>query len=238
MILPNNSLTHIIFRCHNRQFLLKDKAVKEYLLVLWARYKRRYGVEIHEFIIMDNHCHLLVRAKSTEALGHFMRTANSLLARYVNRILDRDSQVIRERYRSPLITIESYAFRTMQYIWLNRFKVNGKSPLLDLYCSIAWRNNPGLARRIACDDEELRLLEGLIDTDTELYPENSRKFVLDLLNEAISRLGDLTPEIFGHSHTIGDGATVRFRSGLLKAFRLEKNPWPGHVSSFAINPAR
>ena len=234
MILPDDSRTHIIFRCHNRQFLMKDESVKKYLLYLWARYKKRYGIRIHEFIIMDNHCHMLVRARSTEALGHFMRTVNSLIARYINRISDRDSQAIRERYRSPLITGEKYALRTMQYIWLNRFRVCGRNPLLDPWCSIAWRNNPDLITRFSNDEEGRLLLENLLDSDDLLYKGNVRRFVLNLLNDALSRPGNLSPEVFNHSHTIGDADAIGFRAALLRAFRLEKNPWPGHVAALAV----
>ena len=69
--------------------------------------------------------------------------------------------------------------------------------------------------------------------DTGLYDSNIRRFVLNLLNDALARAGELVTAVFGHSHTIGDKPAVEFRSVLLKAFRLEKNPWPGNVSAFA-----
>ena len=234
MILPNGSLSHVTFRCHNRQFLFTDAMVKNFILHLWSRYKTRYGIKIFEFIIMDNHCHMLIRAPSTEALGHFMRTVNSQIARFVNCTMDRDSQVIRERYKSPLISSPQYALKTMQYIWLNRYKVNGNSPLQDPYCSASWRNNPGLVGRLADNREEKRRLLALLDTDTSLYDGNVRRFVLNLLNQAFSGIGELVTAVFGHGHTIGDKDAVEFRTGLLKAFRHEKNPWPGAVSAFAV----
>ena len=144
-ILPNNSYSHVFFRCHNRNFFLKERHVKDYLLALWAKYKSRYSVQIFEFIIMDNHAHLLVKAKSTENLSHFMRTVNSLLARYINKTFGRDSQAIRERFKSPLICSSHYARNVMQYIWLNRRKIASSSnPLKDPYCSASWRVQPGI----------------------------------------------------------------------------------------------
>ena len=82
----------------------KDEAVKTFLLFLWAKYKNQYGVKIFDFIIMDNHAHLLIKAESVEGLGHFMRNVNSQLARFINKVYNRDSQAIRERYKSPVIT--------------------------------------------------------------------------------------------------------------------------------------
>ena len=79
-IIPNKSLAHVFFRCHNRQFFLKPSHIKEYLILLLAKYKKKYGIKIYEAIIMDNHTHLLVESPNAEALGNFMRTVNSLLA--------------------------------------------------------------------------------------------------------------------------------------------------------------
>ena len=227
-------MTHIIFRCHNRQLLFKENEVKDYILLLWAKYKRRYGLKIFEFIIMDNHCHLLARARSAEALGHFMRNVNSQIARYVNKRNHRDSQVIRERYRSPLISSHDYALKTMQYIWLNRHKVNQSNPLFDPWCSVSWRHNPAIIGRIARSEKERHLLRTLLDYDDVIYEKNVRRFVLNLLNDALVRIREFVQGVYTHSHTIGDKASVEFRATILKAFRIEKNPWPGHISAFAV----
>ncbi len=82
------------------------------------KYKKKYKIKIFEFILIDNHNHLLVKAALTEALGHFMRTVNSLLARHINKSFNRDSQAARERFKSPLISNMTYAHKTMQYICL------------------------------------------------------------------------------------------------------------------------
>ena len=37
-----------------------------------------------------------------------MRTVNSQLARFINKFFDRDSQAIRERFKSPEITSDDY----------------------------------------------------------------------------------------------------------------------------------
>lgn len=226
-ILPNNSYSHVFFRCHNRQFLLKDDHVKDYLLLQWSKYKKRYQIEIYEFIIMDNHAHLLVRAKSTEALGHFMRTVNSLLARYINRSLARDSQAIRERYKSPLVTSMRYCHKLMQYIWLNRHKTNPQhNPMRDRYCSASWRTNPAILNSFQMKNEDIEIIRSLLDMDEHIYPEKIGRFVRDLLNAA---LGNASSGIFKdmiHGHTIGDTNAVSFRSELLNSFRRQKNPRP------------
>ena len=162
-IIPNKSLAHVFFRCHDRKFFLKPSHIKEYLVLLLAKYKKKYGIKIYEAIIMDKHTHLLVESPNAEALGNFMRTVNSLLARYINHSFKRDSQAIRERYKSPLITSEKYFKQVMVYVWLNRFKVDKSDPTQDPYCSAAWRCHPQLLLNMAEDAKEKRLLEGLLD---------------------------------------------------------------------------
>ncbi|MBP6218389.1 MAG: transposase [Oligoflexales bacterium] len=110
-------------------------------MLLWAKYKNRYSIKIFDFIIMDNHIHMLVQTTRAEHLGHFMRTVNSQLARHINKFFDRDSQAIREIYKSPMITNVRYVQNVQQYIWLNRYKVNKTRPDQDPFCSVSWRRN-------------------------------------------------------------------------------------------------
>ena len=42
-IIPNKSQAHVFFRCYNRQFFLKPSHIKEYLVLLLARYKKKIG---------------------------------------------------------------------------------------------------------------------------------------------------------------------------------------------------
>ncbi len=214
------------FRCHNRQMFFKNNIVKKFLLFLWAKYKKKYKIKILEFIIMDNHAHLLVYFESVENLGHFMRTVNSQLATFINRIEKRDSQAIRERYKSPLITNERYFLQTMQYIWLNRYQVDGKDPATDPYCSVSWRLGLPVIRYITEVEEKQKLLSELLDDYPDFASTKSdlRKFIRDLLNEALSKVEIYINTLFENGHTIGDEMDVIFRREYLSAFQREYVP--------------
>lgn len=176
---------------------------------------------------MDNHAHLLIKIPNQLSLSNFMRTVNSLLARFINKHFKRDSQAIRERFKSPIVSTESYFLKLMPYIWLNRFKVDGSKPQTDLYCSACWRLNTGCYSKIALNQEEEKLFEQLLDSyeTANINPGKSvRRFILNLLNAAISKISTLNKEIFENSHTIGDREAVSFRSELLSAFRREAVP--------------
>ena len=227
-ILKNHSYAHVFFRCHNKQFFLANEQVKNHLIFLWSKYKKRYKVKIYEFIIMDNHAHLLVCAESVEYLGHFMRTVNSQLARFINKLEKRDSQAIRERYKSPLITNESYLKKTMQYIWLNRFQVNKKNPSTDPYCSVSWRLDASVQKLVCYDEKSEALIANLLDPYPQflMKPSLFRRFIRDLLNNGLSLAAQFLDAVFENSHTIGDETEVIFRGELLSAFQREYVPLP------------
>ena len=116
ILIANNALVHVTFRCHNRQFFLEPSLIKERLLLLLATYKDRYRIKIFDFSIMDNHVHLFLTAATAECLGDFMRTVNSQLARHINSQFKRDSQAIRDRYKSPQVSTFAYAYKLIQYM--------------------------------------------------------------------------------------------------------------------------
>ncbi len=209
--------------------LLAPKEIKVALLLLWAKYKNKYGIKIFDFIIMDNHIHMLVHAKSSEHLGHFMRTVNSQLARHINIFFGRDSQAIRERYKSPMITNVRYVQNVQQYIWLNRYKVNKTLPDQDPFCSVSWRLDLfEILKHFDRSEKEDRLLWNLLNSYKQIpgYEEvQEKKYVRDLLNASFSKLLEFTREIFENCHTVGDKIDISFRSNLLSAFRRAYIPW-------------
>lgn len=227
LIIADRSYAHVFFRCHNKSHLFKPKEIKLLMLTLWAKYKDKYRIKIFDFIIMDNHAHLIVQAESAEHLGHFMRTVNSQLALAINAYFDRDSQAIRERYKSPVITNSRYLVKVIEYVWFNRYKVSRLRPDRDMFCSASWRLNPKMINLITDKSEARKLLSGLLDSYRHLpiAVGSVRKFVRKVILEALSSMSPLSPAVYENSHTIGDQLDVGFRAELLSAFRRESVPW-------------
>ena len=229
-IIDSACYTHVIFRCHNREFLFEPETIKIKLLNLWAKYSERYAIRIVEFVIMDNHAHMLVDTRNAECLGRFMRTVNSQIARYVNNHFERDSQVIRERYKSPVITNDQYFIKTQQYIWLNRFRVDGQRPEYDKFCSASWRLHPSLYKRFGSTEAELQKLGTMLKSYRHIPKPPTipiSRYIQDLINAAIGKTASLTSSTFENSHTIGDDLDISFRAELLNAFRRQHLPTAG-----------
>lgn len=231
-ILPfANSMTHVFFRCHNRQMFFKPKEIKERLLILMATYKERYQIRVVDFIVMDNHAHFVFKIRSAELLGHFMRTVNSQLARAINLYFDRDSQALRERYKSPMIDGQKYLYGTIQYVWMNRYRINKKAnPQFDPYCSASWRLRSRYKIIIepkSKADKINNLLACLLDSYEELgicKKDETKELVRQLLCQGVAKISSLTAKIYANLHTIGDALTVSYRAELISAFRRSTGP--------------
>jgi putative transposase len=76
-------------RCSERRFFLKpSRLTNEIFLYVLAIAARRYGVLVHAFCVLSNHCHLVI----TDVEGRvpaFMQYLDSLVARAVNASLGR-----------------------------------------------------------------------------------------------------------------------------------------------------
>lgn len=227
IIVPEKSVCHVFFRTHNRSNFLEPKEIKKYLLVSWAKQKKKHHVRIFEFCIMDNHVHLAVGVKNAHELANFMRTTNSALARKINKYFERDSQAIRERYKSPVVTSVTYARKLLPYIWLNRYKVNkNANPQYDQFNSYSWRQDLKIIDTLGFDNETKDLLNDLLDHDERIHGIESKikDFCKGTLSQAAQRLNSLDKTIFENTHTIGDAQAVAFRKELVAAFRNHHPP--------------
>jgi putative transposase len=76
-------------RCSERRFFLKpSRLTNEIVLYVLALAARRYGILVHAFCVLSNHCHLVVTDVHGQ-LPAFMQYLDSLVARAVNASLGR-----------------------------------------------------------------------------------------------------------------------------------------------------
>ena len=185
---------------------------------------------------MDNHAHLLIESPNAEALGNFMRVVNSQLARYINHHFKRDSQALRERFKSPLITTIRYFKQVMAYIWLNRFKADKSNPITDKYCSACWRCYPEILLNMADSSEEKALLEKLLDHQEAVHPTQPkamRRVIREIIAQWTGNIETLSSSVNMSTHTIGDQQTLSYRSQLFQTLKKETIPWSPDIPNFS-----
>jgi putative transposase len=93
---------HITHRCHNRDFRLGFACDRDnYRMRMWEG-KRRYAVDLLDYVITSNHVHLLITAQDGRQLSGFMRYVSSLAARDYNRRKEHSGGLWEGRYRATL----------------------------------------------------------------------------------------------------------------------------------------
>ncbi len=81
---PNGALVEITCRTFQGCYLLKPSpVVNDMVLGVLGRAQRLYPVDVHAFVFMSNHYHLLISVPDAQRMANFMRYFNSNLAREI-----------------------------------------------------------------------------------------------------------------------------------------------------------
>jgi putative transposase len=110
---------HVIQRGNNRQPIFLDSKDRDRILVLLAESATRFRVAIHAYVLMGNHCHLLVTPETVDGLPRMMQAVGRSYVRYFNDRYGRTGTLWEGRYRSTMIETDRYLLACMVYLDLN-----------------------------------------------------------------------------------------------------------------------
>jgi putative transposase len=79
----------------------------------------RYGCSVHAYVLMTNHVHLLMTARSAAGVAAAMQAVGRRYVRYFNDSYGRTGSLWEGRYRATLIDSERYLFTCYRYIEMN-----------------------------------------------------------------------------------------------------------------------
>ncbi len=77
------------------------------------------GCQIHAYVLMTNHVHLLVTPREAGAVSRMMQSVGRRYVRYINDTLARTGTLWEGRYKSSLVDSEHYLLACYRYIELN-----------------------------------------------------------------------------------------------------------------------
>lgn len=118
-IIEDNSIFHVTWQCHNKEWHFKHDWAKKLYYDLLLKYKDKYDITIFSFTFMDNHSHLSGFCKDKYKFSEFFRVVHSIFAKTYNKRMDRKGQLFMDRFKSPRIETEKVLFKVMSYIDLN-----------------------------------------------------------------------------------------------------------------------
>jgi len=123
IVLPNIP-QHLIQRGNNRQVCFY--ADEDYLSYLeWLKeYSDKTGCQIHAYVLMTNHVHLLVSSEQSTAVGSMMKALGQRYVQYINKMYKRTGTLWEGRYKSCSTQAETYLLACQRYIELNPVRAN------------------------------------------------------------------------------------------------------------------
>jgi REP-associated tyrosine transposase len=110
---------HVIQRGNNRAGCFFGEADRRFYLKCLAESAARRGCEVHAYVLMTNHVHLLVTPAESGAVGAMMQDLGRRYVRVINTIHGRTGTLWEARFRSSLVDSEAYLLTCHRYIELN-----------------------------------------------------------------------------------------------------------------------
>ena len=111
---------HVVHRGNNRQAIFfADADYRYYLHCLWEA-AGKHGCQVHHYVLMTNHVHMLVTPTNVDALARTMRdVARRYVQQRVNFIYGRSGTLWEGRYKACLVDTNHYFLACCRYIELN-----------------------------------------------------------------------------------------------------------------------
>lgn len=110
---------HIVQRGHNRAACFLEQSGYELYLGLLNELHERFSCEVHAFVLMTNHVHLLVTPGRDQSASELLRRVNLRFVSAMNRRYGRTGSGWEGRFWSSVVETRSYFLATQRYIELN-----------------------------------------------------------------------------------------------------------------------
>ena len=142
---------HVVQRGNNREacFFCED----DYRLYLGCLGEacERYGVELHAYVLMTNHVHLLMTPTIEEAISRVIQSVGRRYVQYINHTYRRTGTLWEGRHKASVVDAEHYLLACYQYIELNPVRAS----MVDHPSAYPWSSHAHNAygRRQACITE-------------------------------------------------------------------------------------
>lgn len=121
-----DTIHHVIQRGNNRNYIYENTRDKKEFLSLLSTAVATYDATLLQYVLMDNHYHLLIRL-GEQPLSELIWFLNRSYSLYYNHRYNRIGTIYGGRYKSYLISEKEKFFSTVRYIVRNPVKA-GLSP--------------------------------------------------------------------------------------------------------------
>ncbi len=145
---------HVMQRGHNREpIFFTENDYREYLKFL-KRTSERYECQIHSYVLMTNHVHLLLTPSTDKSISLLFQSLGRLYVTYINKTYQRSGTLWEGRHKGHIIETSNYFLTCMQYIELNPVRAGMVSHPADYPWSSYLANGEGLSNIILISHKE------------------------------------------------------------------------------------
>jgi len=115
---------HVVQRGHSREpVFFEDDDYHAYLR--WLKEgAERYNVDVHAYVLMTNHIHILATANDSDGITRMMQYVGRYYVPYINHTYGTSGSIWEGRYKASLIHDEEYLLTCMRYIELNPIRAS------------------------------------------------------------------------------------------------------------------
>ena len=110
---------HVIQRGNNRAACFFGDVDRRFYLKCLQRSASGAGCDIHAYVLMTNHVHLLVTPRESGAVGTMLQEMGRRYVRVINTLHGRTGTLWEGRFKSSLVDTEAYLLTCHRYIELN-----------------------------------------------------------------------------------------------------------------------
>jgi len=138
---------HVTSRGNERKNIFQDDRDRRKFLEILADSLDRYHAELHGYVLMTNHFHLLLKTLDAN-LKHLMQRFNTAYTVYYNHRHHRQGHLYQGRYKAILVQADTYLLELSRYLHLNPVRIrkhanlSAKEKLAELR-KYTWSSYPG-----------------------------------------------------------------------------------------------
>ena len=175
---------HVVQRGNNRSVCFFEPENYMFYLDCLAQACEKYRVDLHAYVLMTNHVHLLMTPSDKFGISSVMQSVGRKYVQYVNRELIRSGTLFEGRFKASLVQEDSYLIACMRYIELNPVRANMvKTP--EAYPWSSYHVNAGLkARKLLTAHSSYKAL----GRDVSSIAENYRSLFQAELDKSVVKL--------------------------------------------------
>jgi REP-associated tyrosine transposase len=110
---------HVIIRGNNRDPIFFEDVDYQFYLEKLKQACEKHECDLHAYVLMTNHVHLLITPHTEQGLGKVMQMIGRYYVQYFNYSYQRTGTLWEGRYKATLIDSENYLLTCYRYIELN-----------------------------------------------------------------------------------------------------------------------